>query len=123
MIGFPLAFRSAASQDILLRSVRAPAATPATARPAIRSPSRTGRCATRSWIALARRGPHERKVHLDSLVQELSAVGAVDCGARLFQRGVLDQRVALFADADTITSATENKKGIRKEIGCVACLP
>lgn len=47
-------------------------------------------------VSLARRRAHKGKVDAHRLVQQLGAVGAVDGGAGLLERRVLDQRVALL---------------------------
>lgn len=42
-----------------------------------------------------RRRPHKRKIHLHRLIEQLLAIGAIDRGARLLERGVFDQGVPL----------------------------
>jgi hypothetical protein len=50
---------------------------------------------TAALVVLSRRRPHEGKVDLDGLFEELGLVGAVDGGAGFGERVVLYQGVAL----------------------------
>lgn len=63
-------------------------AAPAPSAPTVRRPGPP-------VVALARRGSHESEINIDRLVEELGLVGAVDSGACLLQRRVLNESVAL----------------------------
>lgn len=58
---------------------------------------------TATAAGLARGWSHKGKVDLDSLVEELRLVGAIDGGAGLFEGRILNQCVALLGSGNVIS--------------------
>jgi|SRR5450432_2792912 hypothetical protein len=67
-----------------------------TPRPSPRPPLR--RCPSPS-ATLAWRRSHKRKVHLDSLIQQLRTMHTINRRARLIQRRILDKRISLICQS------------------------